>query len=195
MAGESPARGGMRVNQWLADLFLSLPATLTASHVFGSICLAFCWLCYLFNLRYPITQAVRRRRKKGEALSLRPWQRVFYTALRKQARLDEGGVYLTHLLTLLLLIIVTLLHGALFLLCAQGEAMAVTVDRVAMTVLVGIICLSSLFTQPAATMERRSRLGFHKTGSVVRAILRELLIVAVLFVWLYDAYFLPLLLG
>jgi hypothetical protein len=44
-------------------------------------------------------------------------------------------------------------------------------------------------------MERRSRLGFHKTGSVVRSILRELLIVAVLFVWLYDAYFLPLLLG
>ena len=182
------------MNQWLADMFLSLPPALTVSHVFGSICLAFCWLCYLFNLRYPITQAVRRRRKKGEAPSLRSWQRVFYTVLRKQARLDEGGVYLTHLLTLLLLLAVTVLHGALFLLCLQGDAVAVTVDRIALTILVGIICLSSLFTQPAATMERRLRLGFHKTGSVVRAVLRELLIVAVLFLWLYDAYFLPVLL-
>ena len=182
------------MNQWLADLFLSLPSVLTASHVFGSICLAFCWLCYLFNLRYPITQAVRRRRKKGEERSLRRGQRIFYTALRKQARLDEGGVYLSHLLTLLLLLAVTLLHGALFLLCTRGDAVAVAVDRVALTVLVGIVCLYSLFIQPAATMERRLRLGFHKTGSIVRAVLRELLIVAVLFVWLYDAYFLPVLL-
>ena len=103
-------------------------------------------------------------------------------------------MYLTHLLTLLLLLAVTVLHGALFLLCLQGDAVAVTVDRIALTILVGIICLSSLFTQPAATMERRLRLGFHKTGSVVRAVLRELLIVAVLFLWLYDAYFLPVLL-
>ena len=182
------------MNQWLADVFLSLPSFLTASHVFGSICLVFCWLCYLFNVRFPITQAVRRQRKRGEEQPPHVWQKVFYTSLRKKARLDEGGVYLLHLLALLSLTAVTLLHVALLALCVQGVSLAVTVDRIALTVAVGGICLFSMFTQPAATMERRLRWGFHKPGSVARAVLRELLIVAVLFLWLYDAYFLPALL-
>ena len=182
------------MNQWLADVFLSLPPFLTASHVFGSFCLAFCWLCYVFNLRYPITQAVRRHRRRGDGQPSGLWQRVFCTSLRKKARVDEGGVYLTHLLTLLLLLAVTLLHGALLALCVQGDALALAVDRIALTVLMWAVCLFSLFTQPAATMERRLRWGFHKTGSIVRAVLREILIVAALFLWLYDAYFLPVLL-
>ena len=182
------------MNQWLADVFLALPSALTASHVFGSLCLAFCWLCYVFNVRFPLVLAVSRRRKRGEEQPLGVWQRLFYTLLRKKARLDEGGVYLTHLLAFLLLTVATLLHLLLFAFCMQGVAFAVTVDRLALTVAVGVICVFSLFTQPAATMERRLRWGFHKPGSIVRAVLRELLIVAVLFLWLYDAYFLPALL-
>jgi hypothetical protein len=184
----------MRVNQWLADVFLALPSVLTASHVFGSFCLAFCWLCYVFNVRFPLVKAVSRRRKRGEEQPLGAWQRLFYTSLRKKARLDEGGVYLTHLLAFLLLAAATLLHLSLLALCIQGVALAVSVDRLALTVAVGVICLFSLFTQPAATMERRLRWGFHKPGSIVRAVLREVLIVTVLFLWLYDAYFLPALL-
>ena len=184
------------MNQWLADVFFSLPSVLTASHVFGSFCLAFCWLCYAFNVRFLLVQAVRSRCREDyrrEHLS-RAWQRLFYSSVRKKARLDEGGVYLTHLLAFLLLTVATLLHLFLFAFCMQGVALAVTVDRLALTVAVGVICVFSLFTQPAATMERRLRWGFHKTGSIVRAVLREVLIVAVIFLWLYDAYFYPALL-
>ena len=39
------------MNQWLADLFLSLPRSLTDPLVFGSLMLALCWLSYACYLR------------------------------------------------------------------------------------------------------------------------------------------------
>ncbi|MBR5615355.1 MAG: hypothetical protein IKW66_00895 [Clostridia bacterium] len=184
------------MNQWLADLFFALPRALTEPYVFGSLCLAFAWLCYFADIRSPITRAVRSR--CGDAFCRanmpRVWQRIFYRAARKKAKLDEGGLYLTNLFSFFLMAMATLIHAALLVLCVQDMAAAVTVDKILLTVTLCIISLLALMTQPAATLDRRTRWGFRHTGNVVRAVLRELLIVAVLFLWLYDAWFLPALL-
>jgi len=181
------------VNQWLADLFFALPPALTAPHVFGPACLIFFWLCYFFDVRPPLVAAARRGCREDwrrEHLS-RPWQRLFFSSARKKARLDEGGLYLMNLLSLLVLLAVTLLHAALLPLCLQDMTLAIGADKLALTLAIGLVAILSLVTQPGATMERRTRWGFRRTGSIVRVILRELLIVAIVFLWLYDAYFLP----
>jgi hypothetical protein len=185
------------MNQWLADLFFALPRALTEPYVFGSLCLAFGWLCYAADIRSPITRAVRAR--CGDAFMRvnmpHVWQRIFYRLARKKAKLDEGSVYLINLLSLLLLMVTTLIHTALIVLCVKDMAAAITADKILLTVTLCIISVLALITQPGATMERRERWGFRKTGNIVRAVLREILIVAVLFLWLYDAWFLPALLS
>ncbi len=180
------------MNQWLADLFLALPSVLTAPHVFGTICLALCWTYYVFDIRGPITRAVRECSLafRRQHLSRRR-DRLFYGAARKKARLDEGGVYLVNLASFLLLCMTTVLHGALFFLCVQGDAMACLALRMVLTLTIFVVSVLALLTQPSTTLDRRTRWGFARTGSVVRAVLRELFIVAVLFLWIYDAWFLP----
>jgi hypothetical protein len=91
--------------------------------------------------------------------------------------------------------VTTLIHTALIVLCVKDMAAAITADKILLTVTLCIISVLALITQPGATMERRERWGFRKTGNMIRAILREILIVAVLFLWLYDAWFLPALLS
>ena len=187
----------MLVNQWLADVFFALPSVLTAPHVFGSLCLVFFWLCYFFDVRPPLVAAVRKN-CRGDFIAEhlpRPWRRIFFASARKKAKLDEGGLYAMHVLTLLPLLVATVLHGALLAFCFGGMPLAVETDKLALTLTFGLVAIFSLILQPRATMERRTRWGFRKTGSAVRAILRELLIVAVTFLWLYDAYFLPALLS
>jgi hypothetical protein len=119
---------------------------------------------------------------------------LFYATARQKAGLDEGGVYLTNLLSFLLLAMTTLIHAALAVLCVREMDTAITADKLLLTVTICVISVLSLITQPGATLERRTRWGFRKTGNIVRAVLREVLIAAVLFLWLYDAYFLPALL-
>jgi hypothetical protein len=187
---------GRYMNQWLADLFFALPRTLTESYVFGSLCLLFCWLCYVADIRAAITRAVRERCSaafRQEHLG-RPWHRLFYATARQKAGLDEGGVYLTNLLSFLLLAMTTLIHASLAVLCVREMDTAITADKLLLTVTICVISVLSLITQPGATLERRTRWGSRKTGNIVRAVLREVLIAAVLFLWLYDAYFLPALL-
>jgi hypothetical protein len=190
-------RGGVCMNQWLADVFFALPSSVTAPYVFGSICLVFFWLCYFFDIRPPIVGAIERHCRQDwreEHLS-RPWNRLFFSAARKKAKLDEGGLYLMHLLALLALSTATLLHIALLPFCLQDMALAIGADKIALSFAVGLVAIFSLVTQPRATMERRTRWGFRRPGSIVRAILRELSIVIIVFLWLYDAYFLPALLA
>lgn len=185
------------MNQWLADLFFALPPALTAPHVFGTACLVFFWLCYFFDVRPPLVAAVRRGCREDwrrEHLS-RLRQRLFFSSARKKAKLDEGGLYAMNLLSLVLLAVATVSHIALLPLCLQDTAWAIGADKLILTLACGLVAIFSLVTQPGATMERRTRWGFGKTGSIVRAVLRELVIVAVLFLWLYDAYFLPALLS
>jgi uncharacterized membrane protein YkgB len=119
---------------------------------------------------------------------------LFYESARQKARLDEGGIYLTNLSAFLVLSVTTLIHAALTVLCVRSMAIAIVADKLVLTVAIGVISVLSLITQPGATLERRARWGFRRTGNIVRAVLREVLIAAVLFLWLYDAYFLPALL-
>ena len=184
------------MNQWLADLFFALPRTLTEPYIFGSLCLLFCWLCYVADIWAPITRAVRERCStafRQEHLK-HPWQRLFYESARQKAKLDEGGIYLTNLSAFLVLSVTTLIHAALTVLCVRNMAIAIVADKLVLTAAICVISVLSLITQPGATLERRARWGFRRTGNIVRAVLREVLIVAVLFLWLYDAYFLPALL-
>lgn len=181
------------MNQWLADWFFALPSSVTAPYVFGSICLAFFWLCYFFDIRPPVVSAIERYCRKDwqEAHLSRPWDRLFFSAARKKARLDERGLYLMHLLSVLALSTVTVLHAALIPFCLQDVALAIGADKIALSLGIGLVAIFSLITQPRATLERRGRWGFRRPGSIVRAALRELLIVVIVFLWLYDAYFLP----
>jgi len=185
------------MNQWLADLFFALPSGVTAPYVFGFGCLVFFWLCYFFDVRPLLVDAVNRGCREDfiKTHLSRPQSRIFYTAARKKARLDEGGLYLMHLLALLSLSTVTVLHVALLPFCLQAMTLAIEADKAALSVVFGLAAVFSLITQPRATMQRRERWGFRRAGNVVRAILRELCIVIVLFLWLYDAYFLPALLS
>ena len=184
------------MNQWLADLFFALPQWLTAPYVFGTFCLVFLWLCYFFDIRSMITRRVRKHcseaYRREHLASVR--SRILYGSVRKKAKLDEGGVYLLHLLSLILIVCATVLHAALFGFCHAGVALAVAADNIVLTVTVSAIGILSLATQPGATLERRTRWGFRLPGTVVRAVLREAILVAVIFLWIYDAYFLPALL-
>lgn len=181
------------MNQWLADLFFALPRWLTAPHIFGSFCLLFLWLCYFFNIRPMITRRVRKccseAYRQKHLSSFR--SRILYGAARKKAGLDEGGAYPLHLLALILIVCATVLHAALLAFCLLGVDAAAVADGVAMTVTVCGIGALSLATQPKSTMERRARWGFRLPGSIVRAVLREGIIAAVIFLWIYAAYFFP----
>jgi hypothetical protein len=121
-------------------------------------------------------------------------RRILYGSVRKKAKLDEGGAYLFHLLSLIVIVSATVLHAALFGFCLSGVRVASIADSVVLTVVVSALGILSLATQPGATLERRSRWGFRLPGTVVHAVLREVIIVAVVFLWIYDAYFFPALL-
>lgn len=182
----------MSVNQLLADLFLSLPRALTDPRVFGSVWLLLCWLGYVAFVRGPIRRAVRARCSASFlATELpRPWHRILYGAARKKARLDEGGLYRTNLAVLVSLTVAVVLHVLLFALSYRLPLLE-TVDRLVVTVAVCAVSVLCLATQPATTVERRLRWGFGKGSAWLCAVLWELAIVAALFLWLYDAWFLP----
>ncbi|MBO5899069.1 MAG: hypothetical protein J6R04_08665 [Clostridia bacterium] len=180
------------MNQLLADLFLALPRGLTDPRVFGSVWLTLCILGYVAFVRGPITRAVRAH-CSASYLSThlpRPWHRILYGAARKKAKLDEGGLYTTNLAVLLTLAGTVAVHVALFVLSYRLPALA-TVDRILLTAVVGVMAFLCLVTQPATTLERRMRWGFGRASSVLCAVAWDLLIVAALFLWLYDAWFLP----
>lgn len=179
------------MNQWLADLFFALPPWLVKPYVFGTFCLIFLWLCYFFDIRAMITRRVRKHCSEAyRRENLSPMvRRILYGSVRKKAKLDEGGAYLFHLLSLIVIVSATVLHAALFGFCLSGVQVASVADSAVLTVVVSTLGILSLATQPASTMERRSRWGFRLPGTVVRAVLREVIIVAVIFLWIYDAYF------
>ena len=180
------------MNQLLADCFLALPRGLTDPRVFGSVWLALCILGYVAFVRGPITRAVRARCSASYLATHlpRPWHRILYGAARKKAKLDEGGLYTINLAVLLTLALTTAVHVALFVLSYRLPALA-TVDRILLTAVVGGMTFLCLVTQPATTVERRVRWGFGKGRSWLCAVLWEIVIVAALFLWLYDAWFLP----
>lgn len=171
---------------------MALPRGLTEPGVFGSVWLVLCCLGYVAFVRGPITRAVRARCSPSYLSAHLPhvWHRVFYGAARKKAGLDEGGLYLINLSVFWSLVGAVVLHTALFALSYRLPALE-TVDRLLLTVVICVMAFLCLVTQPATTVERRVRWGFGRGGSVVCAVLWEVAIIAALFLWLYDAWFLP----
>ena len=187
------AQGGDRVNQWLADLFLSMPPWLRDPLIFGSMALALCWFGYFVCMRAPLLEAVRAR--CGDAFLTeqrkRPWRCVLYGSARKKAKLDKGGLYAGNLAAVCFLLSMSIVHVVLFVAVRQGMEACGIVDRLLVTVVAVVIGAACLWTQPGATVERRLRWGFGRANAVIHAAIWEALIVIALFLWLYDAWFLP----
>ena len=181
------------MNQVLADMFLAMPRTLTEPRVFGSVYLVLIWLGYLFFIRTYIRRVVIDRCDANTVVALmrHPTRRLLYSSVRKQARLDEGGLYAINLGSLIGLIVVTVVHALLFWLAVEGYSVAETADRVLLTVVVGVFFVLFVVMQPVATIARRLRWGFTRPNAVVHAVIWDVLIVVLMYLWLYDAWFLP----
>lgn len=182
------------MNQWLADLFLALPRDFVEPRVFGSVCLGLLWLGYVFFVRYPVRRAVEEHCSEDTLarMRVRPWQRLLYSSLRATAHLDERGRYAMHLGSLIGLVCATVVHVLLFGLSARGFAAADVADRALLTAAVGAVGTFCLCTQPSATVGRRTRWGFSRANAVIHALLWEVLMVILMLLWVYDAWFLPL---
>ena len=181
------------MNQWLADLFLSMPPWLRDPLLFGSMALALCWIGYVLCVRAPLLRAVRNR--CGHAFVTeqrkRPWRCLLYRSAREKAKLDEDGVYAGNLAAVCFLLSMSVVHVVLFVAVRQGMELCGVVDRLVVTVTATVIGAVCLWTQPRATAERRLRWGFGRANAVIHATVWEAFIVIVLFLWLYDAWFLP----
>ncbi len=100
-------------------------------------------------------------------------------------------VPLSHRAVWLTLIGVSVAHVALFVFARRGVDACGVADRVLLTFTVTAVGAASLWAQPRATVERRTRWGFGRPNAVVHAILWEMLIAIFVLLWLYDAWFLP----
>ena len=183
------------MNQAVAEFFLALPSPLTDPVWVGTACLLLCWLGYFAAIRGPLTRAVRQRCSPRILQNTVPrvYQRLLYTALRRKADLDDGFLYLGNLLVFLLLVSVSLVHLPLAIFLKAGETVSsllLTVDAAFVSLATAVCGILSLGTQPRATWERRERWGFYRQGTVFHIILRELLNLAVMAYWFYDAFFL-----
>jgi hypothetical protein len=85
----------------------------------------------------------------------------------------------------------SVVHVVLLVAVRQGMEACGIVDRLLVTVASVVIGAACLWTQPGSTVERRLRWGFGRANAVIHAAIWEALIVIALFLWLYDAWFLP----
>ena len=177
------------MNQALADLFLSLPPALRAPAVFGAVCLTLDWLGFWLWIHLPLDRVVRThygetafRRKMP-----RPWHRILYGAARDKLATD--GLFVANRVLLSLLAAASAVVGVCLFLPAIPW-LDIT-SRALLTLTLGLSGALYLGYQPSTTLERRVRWGFGKANAVVHAALWEVLITAVVFLWLYDAWFLP----
>ena len=186
------------MNQQIADIIRAFPPFLQSPLTLGWLCLALCGLAYWYFIRPALWRYIRENASKKMIASYLPLRRsrIFFTSIRKKAHLERCGWYTVNLyllpsllgITLLQLVMTVLLLSAVSLPTALGTA-----HTALLTVLFFAVAVLSLISQPAATKERRTRWGFRPFGNAVHAILWQLIIVAILFLWFYVAYFLGLL--
>ena len=182
------------MNQALADLFLSLPRTLRAPEVLGAVCVALFAVGLFLWGRVPLSLAVSQRCGEGfcHAQLSRPWHRVLYRRAAK--RMDGCALYTVNLVLLPLLAVTAVLQlGTLiaYLVPFSLPSPLTLAVRAAVTLSLGVACFAYLAYQPRATVERRMRWGFGRGNAVCHAVAWEAVILAVYFLWLYDAWFLP----
>ena len=181
------------MNQWLAELFLSLPRGLTDVRTLGAVFLVLCWLGYVFFIHARVTLLVRRDCNEAfwDAKLRAPWRRLFYGAARQKAGLDAGGIYIANLAAFWSLLVTTAVHILLLSLAPRETPGVWTADAVMLTVIIGGIGVLCLLSQPSLTLYRRQRWGFGRKNAVLHAALWEVAIVLLLLLWLYGAWFFP----
>lgn len=162
-----------------------IPADLLSPAVFGSVCLLLCWIAYFTSWHNRVGAAVRASLSDAYRSSHlpHPRQRLFYGAVRKKAGLDRSGLYAANLLLFWSLLAGCAAHGLLlyfdFLLA----------DQLLVDALFTVFCVIWLLTQPASTVDRRTRWGFYRTGTVLRVFIREILILFLLAFRFYVVWF------
>ena len=186
------------MNQIIADAIRSLPWWLRDTYILGWLYLVLCTLGYLFFIRPALWRIIRSRvpaRVIEQCLPTRA-SCLFFDGIKKKAHLWDNGWFTVNRIVLPLLPVMVCLHGVatiLALTLPTPPALLHTADAVLLSMFFFIMTVLFLMTQPRATLERRSRWGFRPAGNVVHVILWEAILVALLFFWLYAAYFLVLL--
>lgn len=186
------------MNQVIADAIRSLPWWLRDTYILGWLYLVLCCLGYVYFLRPTLWHIVRARLPERVIQDTLPTRasRLFFNGVKKKAHLWDNGWFTVNRILLPLLPAVVCLHGVasiLALTLPTPPALLQTADTALLSVLFFVMAVLLLMTQPRATMERRKKWGFRPLGNLVHTVLWELIIVFLLFLWLYVAYFLALL--
>ncbi|MBQ8718309.1 MAG: hypothetical protein IJY66_03495 [Clostridia bacterium] len=186
------------MNQQLADAIRALPPFLQKPLLLGWLCLALSALAYWYFIRPALWSYIRAHASKKIIASYLPKRRsrIFFSGIRKKAHLERCGWYTVNLYLLPSLLGVALLHLVMTVLWLCGVSLpsgAETAHLALLSLLFFAIAVLSLISQPAATKERRTRWGFRPFGNTLHAALWEIIIVILLFLWFYVAYFLALL--
>ncbi len=186
------------MNQQIADAVRALPPALQSTYILGWLYLLFCYLSYFRFIRTALWRDIRAAvspRVIDELLPRRA-DRVFFGRIRKKAHLSGNAWYTVNRALLPSLLGVTFCHAILTALqytLASPPPALFDADRLLLSILFFAVCVLSLMTQPRATIELRTKWGFRPFGNTVHALLWEVIIVLLLFLWLYVAYFLVLL--
>lgn len=186
------------MNQIIADALRSLPSWLRNTYLLGWLYLVPCCLGYVYFIRPTLWRIVRARLSERTIQENLPTfsSRLFFDGVKKKAHLWDNGWFTVNRVLLPLLPAIICLHGVasiLALTLPTPPALLQNADTIMLSLLFFVMAVLFLMTQPSATMERRKRWGFRTTGNILHAMLWEAIIVALLFLWLYIAYFLVLL--
>ncbi len=186
------------MNQLIADAIRSLPWWLRDTYILGWLYLVLCCLGYIYYIRPTLWRIIRERVSERVINDTLPTKasRLFFDAIKKKAHLWDNGYFTVNRILLPALPTLICLHGVasiLALTLPTPPPFLRTADAVVLSVFFFVVAVLFLMTQPRATIQRRERWGFRPMGNVVHALLWEALIVCLLFLWLYVAYFLVLL--
>ena len=186
------------MNQQVADIVRSLPPILQDTWMLGCFYLVLSVLAYRYFIRPALWRYIRNHTSAKVIASYLPHRRncIFFTSIRKKAHLERCGWYTVNLYLLPGLITVVLMHLAVIVLKLTGITLPSVANHLhiaLLSLLFFVVAVMSLISQPAATKERRTRWGFRPFGNALHVAIWQLLIVAILFLWFYVAYFLGLL--
>ena len=103
------------MNQQIADAVRALPAPLKDTYILGWLCLALCWLSYVYYLRPTLWRILNARlspRVINEQLTGR-LSRIFFNRVYQKAHLESCGYFTVNRILLPALCFVTLCHGVM----------------------------------------------------------------------------------
>ena len=186
------------MNQQIADTIRAFPPFLQSPLILGWLCLALSALAYWYFIRPSLWRYIREHASGKVIATYLPHRRsrIFFTSIRKKAHLERCGWYTVNLYLLPSLLVVGLFHLTLTVLQLCHISLPDPLGTLHIAILTAfffVIAVLSLISQPAATQERRTRWGFRPFGNTLHAALWEIIIVILLFLWFYVAYFLALL--